>query len=334
MPHDLLPSNDKPIIAVCGARGAQGSSVIQALLTDGIFAVRALTRLPVDSIEAEGLATLGAEVVQANYDEQDTLERAFEGCYGVFGITDFYEAGAAEVQQGKNIVDAAKAKGVKHMVWSSGPDTDGVVKNYDFKAEVGRYLVESGVPYTCILVPIYYDTVLILMDKHPTGGFIFKPGYPIDSLLPLTHPSDVGNWVAAVFLNPEDWINKTANPCNEWLSPRELGQIFSEIVGEECQVPPVTVDQFLTFEPVHESLHNLKNQLVHHMKYLLRSHEKQVWSDSIGRQLNQNPRLWRDICQEKAEADGEMMKSPVDGDILPQRKLSIQVTEDREEESM
>jgi hypothetical protein len=39
------------------------------------------------------------------------------GCYGVFGITDYFEAFEKEAQQGYNIVDAAKAAKVKHLVF-------------------------------------------------------------------------------------------------------------------------------------------------------------------------------------------------------------------------
>lgn len=54
-----------------------------------------------------------------------------------------------EVQQGKNLVDAAKAAGVKHFVWSSLEYTqDPAVPHTNSKAEVDDYLKSSGVPRT------------------------------------------------------------------------------------------------------------------------------------------------------------------------------------------
>lgn len=101
-----MASAEKPIIAVVGATGAQGGSVVRFLLADldRSFRVRALTR-KVDSSKAQGLffyksqprisdevfvtalASLGVEVVFADIDKPESLVRAFEGAHGVFGVT-------------------------------------------------------------------------------------------------------------------------------------------------------------------------------------------------------------------------------------------------------
>jgi uncharacterized protein YbjT (DUF2867 family) len=60
------------------------------------------------------------DVVEADLDDPKSVLTAFQGAYGVFGVTNFWEHGYdAEVRHGKNLVDAAKAAGVKHFVWST-----------------------------------------------------------------------------------------------------------------------------------------------------------------------------------------------------------------------
>ena len=83
---------DRKIIAVVGATGAQGSGLVRAILNDpeGGFAARALTR-DVNSDKARALAALGAEVVQADVNDELSLRRAFEGAYGAFCVTFFWE---------------------------------------------------------------------------------------------------------------------------------------------------------------------------------------------------------------------------------------------------
>ena len=69
---------DKKIIAIVGATGAQGGGLARAILDDpdGGFAVRAITR-NVGSDKAKALAARGAEVVAADLDDEASLERAF-----------------------------------------------------------------------------------------------------------------------------------------------------------------------------------------------------------------------------------------------------------------
>jgi uncharacterized protein YbjT (DUF2867 family) len=83
---------DKKIIAVVGATGTQGGGLVRAILGDssGGFAVRALTRDP-DSEKAQELASLGAEVVKADLDSGPSLMAAFDGAYGAFCVTFFFE---------------------------------------------------------------------------------------------------------------------------------------------------------------------------------------------------------------------------------------------------
>src|SRR5207237_1161004 len=117
---------DKKIIAVVGATGTQGGGLCQAILADpnGGFAVRAITRDP-NKDNAKALAAKGAEVVQANLDDIESLKKAFAGAHGVYCVTNFWEHFSAEKEkaQAKNIADAAKAAGVKHVIWSTLEDT-------------------------------------------------------------------------------------------------------------------------------------------------------------------------------------------------------------------
>ncbi|KAG8936464.1 hypothetical protein FRC02_001882 [Tulasnella sp. 418] len=326
MVQHVLSESQKPIIAVCGARGNQGSSVIQALLTFTEFAIRAVIRHSPDAIEVKSYATRGIEVVQADYDHPDTLLKAFEGCYGVFGVTNWYEAGEHVVQQGKNIVDAAKRCGVKHFVWSSGPDTNGVLTSFSSKAMVARHLESSGMPYTSILIPIYYDSIMLLVDKKSTGGFSLNSGFPIDSSCPFVEVSDIGIWVANVFNESGEWINKTIAPCTEWLTPREQAQTLMEASNEECYVAPVTVEEFLSSEIPNESLREEKIG----MEFILRSYDNKVWSTSLGRHLNPQPKLWKDVCEERFRDNETLIQSPIEGSMAIHQVLDVQVTKDYE----
>ncbi len=92
--------DDYRIILVTGATGQQGGAVAQRLLDRG-WRVRALTR-DVSAPAARALATAGAEVVEGDFDDRPSLDRAMEGVYGAFGVVNFWLPGVGyegEVRQ-------------------------------------------------------------------------------------------------------------------------------------------------------------------------------------------------------------------------------------------
>jgi uncharacterized protein YbjT (DUF2867 family) len=117
--------SEKKTIAVVGATGAQGGGLVRAIAADdsGEFAARAITRDP-GSEKAQALAALRVEVVQADLDDRASLERAFAGAHGVFGVTNFWEhfSPDKEIEQAGNIAEAAQAAGAKHVIWSTLED--------------------------------------------------------------------------------------------------------------------------------------------------------------------------------------------------------------------
>jgi hypothetical protein len=85
-----MSSNSEKLIAVIGATGKQGGSVVRALKAGRQFKVRALSRNPGKHRE------LADEVVEADLDRPDTLTAAFVAAHGVFLVTNFWEQGADE----------------------------------------------------------------------------------------------------------------------------------------------------------------------------------------------------------------------------------------------
>ena len=69
--------SDKKIIAVVGATGAQGGGLVRAILNDpeGGFSARAITR-DITSDKAKELSKMGAEVVAADVDDEESLKNA------------------------------------------------------------------------------------------------------------------------------------------------------------------------------------------------------------------------------------------------------------------
>lgn len=146
------PSKGSKIIAVTGATGSQGGGVVNVMKKVPGWKVRALTRNPA-SEAAKKLANEGVEVVQADFDDESSLMRAFEGVHAVFAVTNWWEhlfqgktqdeAGEIEEEQGMKLARAAAAtESLEHYVWSTTPSAKRRFKgklltpHMDYKANV------------------------------------------------------------------------------------------------------------------------------------------------------------------------------------------------------
>ena len=178
----------KKIIAVIGATGAQGGGLARAILNDpdGPFALRAITRNP-NSESAIQLAEQGAEVVQADLDDVESLKNAFKSAYGAFCVTNFWEhfSPEKELQQAINLAEAAKAESVSHVVWSTFTDTREFlpidndtmptlggkynVPHLDAKGEANNEFTNREIPTTLLLTSFYWDN-FIYFGMGPQRG--------------------------------------------------------------------------------------------------------------------------------------------------------------------
>ncbi len=197
---------EKKIIAVLGATGQQGKGVVNALIKDGSFSIRAITRNP-DKYQGKV-----DEVVQGDLTNLDSLAHAFRGAHGVFVVTNFWE-GADEVAQGKTAIEAAKKAQVKHFIWSTLPDVEEIsngkfdVPHFTGKAKVDELVKNAGFAHhTFVQPPFYFQNLVGIMGPQPQQDGSIGWTLPIDPAKRVIHMadiSDLGKVVAGAFLNPE-----------------------------------------------------------------------------------------------------------------------------------
>lgn len=204
----------KKVIAVVGGTGAQGGGVIEALLKRGRFAVRALTR-NTQSEKARALTAKGVEVVAADLADPASLKAAFAGAHGVFLVTNFWDpsTGNEEADRAQRAIDAAKAAGVAHLIWSTLPNvkqlSGGKIDALHFtgKAIVDERVAKAGFQHhTFVEPPMYFQNFASVFGPQalPDG----RKGWavPMDPKARVLHAgdvNDVGRVVARAFEEPE-----------------------------------------------------------------------------------------------------------------------------------
>jgi uncharacterized protein YbjT (DUF2867 family) len=200
-------SNDQKLIAVVGSTGQQGGAVVRALQASGQFKIRALTRDPAKHPKLAG------EVVAADLNRPDTLKAAFAGAYGVFLVTNAWEAGRDESRQALDAVKAAKDAGVRHFIWSTLPDVETIsggtidVPHFTDKANVERVVREAGFAYhTFVIAPFYYQNLLGALTPQKQADGVAGWALPLDPEKRVIHMGDIteiGRIVAGAFAQPE-----------------------------------------------------------------------------------------------------------------------------------
>jgi uncharacterized protein YbjT (DUF2867 family) len=200
----------KDIISVIGGTGQQGGGVVDALLAQGRFKVRAASRNPA-SDAARALAARDVEVVQADLLDPPSLAAAFDGAHGAFVVTQFWDPrqGAREAELGAAAVRAARKAGVQHLIWSTLPDVEKIsggrfeVLHFTGKAHVDDAVRSAGFPrHTFVEAPFYFQNFLGLGAPQPLpgGGHGWaRPMDPAKRVIDAGDISDVGKAVAAAF---------------------------------------------------------------------------------------------------------------------------------------
>ena len=227
----------KQLILVTGGTGAQGGSVAKALLAGNAFSVRILTR-NVNSEKAKEWKAAGAEIVQGDLFDTESLKAAMKGCYGVYGVTNFWEHFEKEYQLGKNLVDVSHQAGIKHLVLhtlsNASEKSKGKlpVPHFDIKAAVQEYAMSLLTAATYVQLPYYYENFFTFfpLRKDESGGYSF--GFPQgETRFAMVSVEDTGAVVAAVFSNPAKYIGRTMGVVGDDKTCAEYAAILTRVLG-------------------------------------------------------------------------------------------------------
>ncbi|KAJ5670393.1 uncharacterized protein N7477_005756 [Penicillium maclennaniae] len=252
-----------PLVTIFGATGNQGGAVARSLLKNPSFKVRALTRNP-SSDASQALASQGAEIRQADGFDKKSMRAAFAGSWGIFvninsDDKSIKEKGLTEFDLGKTIVDAAAEAGVRHFIFSSGPNsleiTNGKVKmnaaqnKYDIEQYIRGVGCFETVSFIC--VAWFLENFSIKEIAPIFGGFPHLPdaeGY-LTFVAPkwggkedvpfLSVSDDLGDIVHGMFLDPLACNGKIVHGCSDICSMNDVTSCFEKVSGRKSRYQPL-----------------------------------------------------------------------------------------------
>lgn len=266
-------------IAVVGATGTQGGGLARAILNDpgSEFSVRALARNP-DSDEAHELRETGAEIVEADLNDPATVVEAFDGAWGAFCVTFFWEHFSPDTEKAhaQTMAEAAAAAGVEHVIWSTLEDTrkwvpledDRMptleekykVPHFDVKGASDAFFEEADVPTTFLLTSFYWDN-LIHFGMGPRRmedgslGFVLPMG---KAKLPGIAGEDIGKCAYGIFQRGPELAGERVGISGENLTGSEMAAALSDALGQKIEYVDVPPEVYRGFDfPGAEDLGNM-----------------------------------------------------------------------------
>ena len=156
-------------LLVTGAGGHLGRLAVEELLARGATRIVAGTR---DPSKLADLAERGVEVRALDFDDADSVAKAFAGVDRALIIS---TVAANRTEQQTKAVAAAKAAGVKHLVYTSAPnarsnaDAGGIVDHYWTEQAIAA----SGLDFTLLRNHIYADMTIYGAASALASGQLF-----------------------------------------------------------------------------------------------------------------------------------------------------------------
>ena len=259
---------NKKIITVFGATGAQGGGLARAILADknSEFSVRAVTR-DANSEKAKKLAQLGAKIVVAYIDDVQSIKKTLEGAYGAYFVTFFWEHFSVEKEQQEvaNFIKAAKEAHLKHIIWSTLEDTRNwmsldddrmptlhgkyKVPHFDGKGEADKFFVDAGLPTTFLRTSFYWDNFIHfgMGPKKGEDGNYYITLPMDDKKLAGIAAEDIGKCAYGIFKKGSKVIGKTIGIVGEKLNGAEMAAKLSKAMSINVIYNNVSPETFRSF---------------------------------------------------------------------------------------
>lgn len=195
------------MILVTGATGQLGSSVISQLnkvSSKDQFAIFAR-----DENKAIKYKEQGIEVRLGDFNQISSLGHAFEGITKLLLISTME---FNRFEQHKNVIDAAKMAGVKHIIYTGlaiqDIETSNVKELMQSHFDTEKYIQESGLDFTFARNTMYTDAIPQIIGEAVFDTGIYLSGG--DGKVPYTLRREMGEAIANILVQ-DNHENKTYN---------------------------------------------------------------------------------------------------------------------------
>jgi NAD(P)H dehydrogenase (quinone) len=228
-------------IGVTGAGGQLGGQVLDNLLARGVPAqeIVALTR---DPQKLSAYAAKGVTVKAGDFDKPAELAAAFKGIERLLVIPASDLRPGIRTRQHGNAINAAKAAGVKHVIYIS---TIGAHRGQDLFAahlETEQAIYASGLAWTILRMGMYFDNLWMGSLAYALSAGVYAATAPTGE--GKVARSDVAAAAAALLAakGHDSFLYQATGP--QALTPADVAAAIAQVFGKKVDAVMVTQEQF------------------------------------------------------------------------------------------
>lgn len=236
-----MATNAKPVVLITGAGGNLGGIAAETALAHGGAHVIAASRHP-DKLAH--LAAKGAELRRADFDDPASLEAAFKGVERLLLVsTDNLEEPGLRLRQHRAAIAAAKAAGVRHIVYTSAPATAPGKAVMDDHFWTEQALAASGLGFTVLRNHIYADLLLgALPQAIASGAYVTATGAGARNYVTRADAARAAAGALVADFEGQRVLDVTGSVP---LTGAEIAALATEISGKPVSHVPVSTADFL-----------------------------------------------------------------------------------------
>lgn len=234
-------------VLLIGVTGGTGGNAVKGFLEQGVTDLRAITR-KIDLARPclSRLSNAGVELVEADLDDENSLEVALAGvsavyCHATAG--DYGKPDPREIERARRVAQAAKRANINHFVYNSagGADRNSGIGHVEQKYKVEQILKQAGLPTTMLRACLFMEEFW----KQYTRPSILKGSFPFsvqsDKPMHLITTKDMGRVAAYGMKHPLEYIGREIELAGDVLTPKQMAEEFSRVQGRPVihkEVPP------------------------------------------------------------------------------------------------
>jgi NAD(P)H dehydrogenase (quinone) len=230
------------LIAVTGASGKLGRATIGYMLERKLTpsSIVAVVR---DPQKVADLAARGVQVRRGDYTDAVSLEAAFRGVDKLLFISTS-ALGEERMLHHRNVVNAARAAGVRHITYTSAIKP---AANAKFGASPGHFhtealIRESGIPYTFFRNNLYLDIIPFMFGEALQSGSLAHNGG--SGRIGFIAREDIAYALAAAITGGEHANREYPITAISPYSLSEIASALGDAVGKSVAYVPITSDDF------------------------------------------------------------------------------------------